>query len=272
MTQPAVTFQIRQLEEHFNTRLFNRTHNRISLTVAGEMVRGYADQIMGLQIEMDDAVSELTGSAGGQLVLGASMTIGQYVVPPLLGQYRVQFPEVALRLFVANTVGVIHMVEDSEIDLGIVEGPVANKNLETEVCWEVVVTPVGHPLTQVESLKVTQVLDYPFIVREEGSGTREVIATYLSSQGVDFSDLNLTMEFGSPEAIKGAVTAGLGISIMSIATIEKERLLGRLAGVSLDPPIKRPFRIIYQRQKFRFRAIEAFVTFAKTYFLENSDE
>ena len=68
MTQPAVTFQIRQLEEHFNTRLFNRTHNRISLTVAGEMVRGYADQIMGLQIEMDDAVSELTGGAGGQLL------------------------------------------------------------------------------------------------------------------------------------------------------------------------------------------------------------
>ena len=110
MTQPAVTFQIRQLEEHFNTRLFNRTHNRISLTVAGEMVRGYADQIMGLQIEMDDAVSELTGGAGGQLVLGASMTIGQYVVPTLLGQYRTQFPEVALRLFVANTVSVIHMV------------------------------------------------------------------------------------------------------------------------------------------------------------------
>lgn len=270
-----MTFQIRQLEEHFNTRLFNRTHNRISLTVAGEMVRGYADQIMGLQIEMDDAVSELTGGAGGQLVLGASMTIGQYVVPTLLGQYRTQFPEVALRLFVANTVSVIHMVEDSEIDVGIVEGPVANKNLETEVCWEdelVVVTPIGHPLTEVESLKVTQVLDYPFIVREEGSGTREVITAYLSSQGVDLSDINVTMEFGSPEAIKGAVTAGLGISIMSIATIEKERLLGRLAGVSLYPPIKRPFRIVYQRQKFRFRAIEAFVTFAKTHFLVNADE
>jgi DNA-binding transcriptional LysR family regulator len=230
---------------------------------------------MGLQIEMDDAVSELTGGAGGQLVLGASMTIGQYVVPPLLGQYRTQFPEVALRLFVANTVSVIHMVEDSDIDVGIVEGPVANKNLETEVCWEdelVVVTPIGHPLTEVESLKVTQVLDYPFIVREEGSGTREVITAYLSSQGVDLSDINVTMEFGSPEAIKGAVTAGLGISIMSIATIEKERLLGRLAGVSLDPPIKRPFRIVYQRQKFRSRAIEAFVTFAKTHFLVNADE
>ena len=217
MTQPAVTFQIRQLEEHFNTRLFNRTHNRISLTVAGEMVRGYADQIMGLQIEMDDAVSELTGGAGGQLVLGASMTIGQYVVPTLLGEYRTQFPVVALRLFVANTVSVIHMVEDSDIDVGIVEGPVANKNLETEVCWEdelVVVTPIGHPLTEVESLKVTQVLDYPLIVREEGSGTREVITAYLSSQGVDLSAINVTMEFGSPEAIKGAVTAGLGISIM----------------------------------------------------------
>jgi DNA-binding transcriptional LysR family regulator len=271
MTQPAVTFQIHQLEEHFNTRLFNRTHNRISLTDAGEIVKTYADQIMTLQTEMDNAVRNLTDDPRGQLVLGASMTIGQYVLPTLLGQYQLEFPEVALRLFVANTVGVINMVENNEIDIGIVEGPVVNKNLVTQVCWEdelVVVTPVGHSLAGASPLRIAQVLDYPFIAREEGSGTRIVISNYFEAQGVDVSALNLTMEFGSPESIKGAVWAGLGITIMSIATIEKERLLDRLVATSLDPPIKRSFTIVYQRQKFRLRAIEAFVSFAALYFNE----
>ena len=273
MTQPAVTFQIHQLEEHFNTRLFNRTHNRISLTDAGEIVKTYADQIMTLQTEMDNAVRNLTEDPRGQLVLGASMTIGQYVLPTLLGQYQLEFPEVALRLFVANTVGVINMVENNEIDIGIVEGPVVNKNLVTEVCWEdelVVVTPVGHPLAGASPLRIAPVLDYPFIAREEGSGTRIVISNYFEAQGVDVSALNLTMEFGSPESNKGAVWAGLGLTIMSIATIEKERLLDRRVATSHDPPIKRSFTIVYQRQKFRLRAIEAFVSFATLYFNERA--
>ena len=264
MTQPAVTFQIRQLEEYFNARLFDRTHNGISLTKAGQIVKSYADQIITQYNEMDNEVRQLTGDVEGLLVLGASTTIGEYVIPCLLGEYQAKFPAVAIRLQVANTLGVIHMVENNQIDIGIVEGPVNNKNLVTSVCWDdelVAVMPVGHPLEGIKNLTMDEFLEYPFIAREEGSGTREVINDYLAAQKLDFGDFDLIMELGSPESIKSAVAAGLGVSILSVATLEKERKLNLLAQRGLDPPITRPFSIIYQRQKFRVKAIEEFLRF-----------
>ena len=271
MTQPAVTFQIRQLEDYFNTRLFDRTHNRISLTSAGHLVKGYADQIISLYSEMDNEVRKLTGDVLGPLVLGASTTIGEYVIPSILGEYQAKFPKVAVRLHVANTEGVLHMVESNEIDIGIVEGPVGNKNLVSKVCWDdelVIVTPPGHPLTENPLSGVDALLEYPFISREEGSGTRNVIVDYLQSAGRDISDLNLIMEFGSPESIKSAVAAGLGISILSIATLDKELELGMLSELSLDPPLTRPFSIVYQRQKFRLRAMDEFLEFTEAHCVE----
>ena len=271
MTQPAVTFQIRQLEDYFNTRLFDRTHNRISLTSAGHLVKGYSDQILSLYSEMDNEVRKLTGDVLGPLVLGASTTIGEYVIPSILGEYQAKFPDVAVRLHVANTDGVLHMVESNEIDIGIVEGPVGNKNLVSKVCWDDelgVVTPPNHPLTEHSVSAVDALFQYPFISREEGSGTRNVIVDYLESAGHDTSDLNLTMEFGSPESIKSAVAAGLGISILSVATLDKELELGMLSKLSLDPPLTRPFSIVYQRQKFRLRAMDEFLEFTEAHCVE----
>ena len=115
------------------------------------------------------------------------------------------------------------------------------------------------------SVAVDQMLEYPFISREEGSGTREVISEHLNSAGREIADLNLTMEFGSPESIKSAVTTGLGISILSIATLDKELELGLLSKVSLDPPLKRPFSIVFQRQKFRLRAMDEFLEFTEAH-------
>jgi len=268
MTQPAVTFQIRQLEDYFNTRLFDRTHNRISLTVAGELVKSYADQIITHYNEIDNEVRKLTGDVLGPLVLGASTTIGEYVIPSILGEYQAKFPDVSIRLHVANTEGVIHMVESNEIDIGIVEGPVNNKNLVAKVCWEdelVAVTPPQHPLAQSKTITPDKVLEYPFISREEGSGTREVIAEYFAANGLEFSNLNLTMEFGSPESIKSAVASGLGVSILSVATLDKELKLGMLEKTSFSPAATRPFSIVYQRQKFRLRAIEEFLVFTEAH-------
>ena len=266
MTQPAVTFQIRQLEEYFNTRLFDRTHNRITLTVAGELVKSYADRIIVQYGEMDNEVRKLTGDVLGPLVIGASTTIGQYVIPRVLGDYQAKFPEVTMRLYVTNTLGVIHMVENNEIDVGIVEGPINNKNLATEVCWQdelLLVTPPDHALTGPEPVRPDEIMRYPFISREEGSGTRQVISEYLTENKLSFSDMILAMEFGSSESIKSAVAAGLGISILSIATLDKELSLGLLEKSSLAPPLKRPFTIVYQRQKFRLRAMEEFLLFVK---------
>ena len=114
MTQPAVTFQIRQLEEHFNTRLFDRNHNGISLTKAGQIVKFNADQIITQYTEMDNKVRQLTGDVEGLLILGASTTIGEYVIPRLLGEYQAEFPGIVIRLQVTNTLGVIHGREYSD--------------------------------------------------------------------------------------------------------------------------------------------------------------
>lgn len=266
MTQPAVTFQIRQLEEFFNARLFDRTHNRITLTETGALVQQYADQIIEKYKEMDNAVRTMTGVVQGPLIIGASTTIGDYVIPELLGEYQAMFPEVTVRLNISNTKGVIHMVENNDIDIGIVEGPVENKNLTTEVCWydELVLacTP-DHELAKKKSVTIDDIEPFPFIGREEGSGTRDVFTQYAESRGKNSDDLNRILEFTSPESIKAAVCAGLGVTVQSIATLQKEVKLNMLKVVPLKPVLRRPFSLVYQRQKFRVQAMEEFLEFAQ---------
>ncbi|NKB63354.1 MAG: LysR family transcriptional regulator [Gammaproteobacteria bacterium] len=268
MTQPAVTFQIRQLEEYFNTRLFDRTHNRINLTEAGELVKRYADNIILLYSEMDNEVRTLTGDVQGPLIVGASTTIGEYFIPGVIGAYQSNFPDVKVRLNVANTNGIIHMVENNQIDIGIVEGPINNKNLITDVVWDdelVVVCPAQHPLAEFSEIGIPELMKYPFISREEGSGTREVVENYLLKNGSTIDNLDIIMEFGSPESIKNAVAADLGISILSVATMEKELALNSLCAIPLECPIRRPFSIVHQRQKFRLRAMDEFLEFAQAH-------
>jgi len=267
MTQPAVTFQVRQLEEQFNTRLFDRTHNRINLTEAGVRVHHYARQIFELYSRMEGEVRELTGNVSGVVILGASTTIAEYLLPSLLGAFKRKFADVAIRLRVSNTDGVVAMVEDNAIDLGVVEAPVSNKSLVVEVCRIdklVAVLPPEHALVGGTSLAVADVLEYPFVAREEGSGTREVIFDYLRGAGLEPADLDVVMELGSPESIKGAIEAGMGISILSQSTIGKELALGTLASLALDPPLERPFSFVHKKQKFRVRAIEELLDFTRS--------
>ena len=247
MTQPAVTFQVRQLEEHFNTRLFDRTHNRISLTVAGDRVYQYADRIFALYGEMENAVRELTGEVSGVLLIGASTTIAEYMLPSLLGDFKSKYPDVNIRLQVANTDHIVSLVENNTIDLGVVEASVSNKNLVVETCRMdkmVLIVPKGHALANEKSVLIDRVLEFPYICREEGSGTREVMLEHLSAGGIDSCNLNIVMELGSPEAVKGAVQAGMGISIIARATIAKELALGTLVAVNIAPPVERPFTLM----------------------------
>jgi len=267
MTQPAVTFQIRQLEEYFNTRLFDRTHNRVSLTEAGQRVYGFADRIFELYDEMENNIRELTGDVSGVVTLGASTTIAEYMLPFLLGDFKSQNPEVNIRLKVSNTEGIVSMVENNVIDLGIVEASVNNKNLQVDVCRMdqlVAIMPPNHPLANSDVLTPQQLVPYPFICREEGSGTREVITEYLHKHAGG-EDLKICLELGSPEAIKGAVEAGMGISIMSLSTVAKELKLESLAAIPLSPALERPFSFVHQRHKFKVRAMEELLAFAKTY-------
>ncbi|WP_456447364.1 selenium metabolism-associated LysR family transcriptional regulator [Thiolapillus sp.] len=273
MTQPAVTFQVRQLEEYFNTRLFDRTHNRISLTEAGTLVYGYADKIFELYNEMENMIKDMTGEISGSLTIGASTTIAEYMLPSLLGDFRKQYQDVVIHLKVSNTEGIVSMVENNIIDLGVVEAPVGNKNLVVEECRSdrlVAIVPNGHPLASHDVVHLDELLEYPFICREEGSGTREVIEEYVCHAEGCKDGLNVAMELGSPEAVKGAVEAGMGISIVSEATIAKELKLGTLVAVELDPPMERPFSFVHQKQKFRVRVMDELLQFARGYCKEES--
>lgn len=268
MTQPAVTFQVRQLEEHFNTRLFDRTHNRISLTDAGRRVYEYGDKIFRLYNEMENAVREITGDVSGVLIIGASTTIAEYMLPALLGDFKHKYPDVNIRLRVSNTEGIVSMVENNIIDLGVVEAPVTNKNLAVELCRVdklVCVVPPKHPLAQETKISLKRLLEFPYICREEGSGTREVILEYLHAAGLNAADLHVIMELGSPEAIKGAVEAGIGLTILSRATLNKEIRLGTLVAIELDPSLERPFSFVHQRQKFRQNGVQKLLEFAHQY-------
>lgn len=268
MTQPAVTFQVRQLEEHFNTRLFDRTHNRISLTEAGKRVFEHSGRIFELYAEMENSVRQMTGEISGILSIGASTTIAEYMLPPLLGAFKAQFPDVNIQLKVSNSESIVSMVENNTIDLGVVEARVANKNLVVEPCRVdrlVAIVAPKHPLAGRDVVTHEDLLEQPFICREEGSGTREVIAGSFCAAGSANWELNISMELGSPEAVKGAVEAGLGVSIMSRTTIRKELKLGTLVAIELNPPLERPFTFVHQKHKFRQCAMDELLEFAKDY-------
>jgi DNA-binding transcriptional LysR family regulator len=266
MTQPAVTFQIRQLEERFNTRLFDRTHGHIALTGAGVITLDYAERILALSAELDTRLTELSGQMAGTLLIGASTTIADFLLPEVLGEFKSRFPAVLLRLFVANSEAVQDRIAERSLDLGFIEGDSHLPSLVTDVCCDdelhVVCAP-SHPLAKQKSATPKSLMEHAYISREPGSGTREVIDHYLLKNGVSPDSLQVVMEAGSPEAIKGLVATGLGFAIMSRATFAKEMLLGRLIQIPLSPPLNRHFSVVYPKERFHSRLVNGFVEFAK---------
>jgi DNA-binding transcriptional LysR family regulator len=190
------------------------------------------------------------------------------MLPALLGDFRSRYPDVSIHLKVSNTDGIVSMVENNTIDLGVVEAPVSNKNLVVDECRRdnlVAIVPPGHPKADLDKVTLDELLEFPFICREEGSGTREVIGEHMAQHAKCDACMNIAMELGSPEAVKGAVEAGMGISVVSNATIQKELRLGTLVAIELDPPLERPFSFVHQKQKFKMRVMEELLEFARGY-------
>jgi len=266
MTQPAVTFQIKQLEEHFNTRLFERGHGRISLTPAGQVVLEYAERILSMSAELDIRLKEMTGQIAGPLLVGASTTIAEFLLPQTLGEFKSKYPLVSPRLVVANSGAVESRVAEHTLDIGFIESPSHLPTVVSDVCCEdelqVVCSP-AHSLAKQKSVNPKQLAQYPVIIRESGSGTREVTDLYLEKEGVRLDSLNVVMELGSPEALKGLVATGLGYAIMSRTAVSKETRLGQLVRVPLSPPLIRSLSVVYPKEKFRSRLVNTFVQFAK---------
>src|SRR5688572_1650774 len=266
MTQPAVTFQIKQLEEHLSTRLFDRAQGRISLTPAGQVAFEYAERILGLSAELDTRMKEMSGHAAGPLLIGASMTIGEYVLPQLIGTFKGRFPAVMPTLFVGNSEAVQDRVAERTLDLGFIEGDSHLSSLQSEVCCEdelQVVCAPSHPLAKEPYALPAALTQHPYINREAGSGTREVIDRYLQKAGVSPESLNVMVELGSPEAIKGLVATGLGFAIMSRVIAAKELQLGQLVQIPLRPRLLREFSVVYAKERFHSKLVAAFLHFAK---------
>ncbi len=265
MTQPAVTFQIKQLEEHFNTRLFDRGHGRIALTPAGEVVLGYAERILGLASEMDVRLSELTGEIGGSLMVGASTTIAEFMLPGILGEFKSTYPNVRSRLVVGNSESIENRVLEHTIDIGFIESLSHEPNLECDVCCDdelVVICHPRFPLARHKELTPQKLLEHPYISREPGSGTREFTESYLRGAGVSLDQMNVVMELGSPIALNGVVQTGLGFAVASRASVSKEQRLGDIVAIPLKPRLIRTLWMVYPKEKFRSRLVATFVDFA----------
>ncbi len=266
MTQPAVTFQIKQLEEHYNTRLFDRAQGRITLTPAGSMALDYAERILALSAELEARLKDISGQLGGSLLIGGSMTIGEYLLPQLIGEFKGRFPAVVPTLFIGNSEAVQDRVAERTLDLGFIEGDSHLSSLLSEVCCEdelQVVCAPSHPMAKAPFALPASLVQHPYISREAGSGTRAVIDRYLQEAGVAPDSLNTVVELGSPEALKGLVATGLGFAIMSRVIAAKELELGQLVQIPLRPPLLRNFSVVYPKERFHSKLVSSFLQFAR---------
>jgi DNA-binding transcriptional LysR family regulator len=266
MTQPAVTFQVRQLEEHFNARLFDRTHGRISLTPAGAVAFAHAERILALTAELDSRLRDMGGQVAGPLLIGASTTIADYLLPQILGAFKATHPGVAPSLFAGNSEAVQERVGERTLDIGFIEGDSYMPALAGErLCndeLQVVCAP-GHPLAGCRAVAAGALIEHAYLSREQGSGTREVTDHYLARAGIEPGTLQVMMEASSLEALKGLVAAGMGFAIMSRISVVKEVSLGLLVRIPLSPPLTRQLTAVYPRERIQSGLVGTFLQFAK---------
>jgi DNA-binding transcriptional LysR family regulator len=229
LTQPAVSLQIKALEEDVGVQLFDRTGSHITLTAAGKVLLDYCEQVKTLLAQTEHAIAALSGENSGELALGASTTIAQYVLPRLLGEFCREHPRVHPTLVSGNTEHIVEAVEKQKIALGFIEGPTRSRDVKTEPFLEdelVLIASTAHEWAERSSVSCSEIASIPLLMRERGSGTRHVIELALERQGVKRNSMHIVMELDSTEAIKSAVEAGLGVGFVSRWAIAKDLRLG----------------------------------------------
>jgi DNA-binding transcriptional LysR family regulator len=250
LTQPAVSLQIKALEEELGVQVFDRAGAQITLTLAGTILLRYAKQVNSLFVQVEREIVALTGDHAGQLALGASTTIAQYVLPRLLGEFCKEHPRVHPTLISGNTEHIVDAVEKQKIELGLIEGPARSRTIKTEPFLEddlLLIVPAAHEWAELESVPCAEIGSAPLLMRERGSGTRRVVEMALERQGLKHKSLRIMMELDSTEAIKSAVEAGLGVGFVSRWAMAKDLRLGthfKIVEVS-GLRIKRSFSVAY---------------------------
>lgn len=234
VSQPAVSRAVAELEHQVGAPLLDRSGRRVTTTDAGALLHEHALRLFAIERSAETALAEVAGLARGQLTVGASTTIGIYLLPTVLGSFHHRHPGIRLVLDIGNTAQVVARLRTTPLDVAFVEGPVEATDLEI-VPWRpdrlVVIAASGHPFAGRGPVSIDDLLGELFVLRERGSGTRDVVDEALHGLG---REVRVAMELGSTEAVKQAVAASLGVSIVPTATIEQELALGRLA--ILDVP------------------------------------
>lgn len=229
LTQPAVSLQIKALEEELGVQLFDRTGVKIALTTAGSVLLRYAVESRELFATAEREIASISGEQAGTLALGASTTIAQYVLPSLLGAFRKHYPRVAITLVSGNTETIVHALEAQSIALGLLEGPAHSRDIHAVpflVDELVLIAPAAHEWSERGAIRAEELAEAPLLLREPGSGTRNVVETALVRAGIKRSALNVVMELDSTESIKSAVEAGLGVGFVSEWALARDARIG----------------------------------------------
>ncbi|MBS1127953.1 MAG: transcriptional regulator [Nitrospirae bacterium] len=269
LTQPAVSLQIQAMEELYETRLFDRSGNTINLTPAGEILYKRAKEILALYSEAQQNISEITGAIKGSLSIGASSTIGNYLLPHIISAFKKKVPQVNISLVVGNTKTITEKLNAGEIDIALVEGDVSKQRFSVETLLSdelVVIMSPAHPWAERRNLPAIELTKEPLIMREEGSGTRQIILKHLEEHGLKLDQLKITLVMGSTEAIKGAVEEGTGVSIMSGWAVRKWLKLGLLKAATFkDLKFHRNFSIISPKRNYSTHTAREFLNFLKVF-------
>jgi DNA-binding transcriptional LysR family regulator len=260
VSQPAVSKQLNDLEHDVATRLVDRLPRGVRLTAAGEILFSHAQRILQAERTAEQELRDLRGLGRGKLSVGASTTIGSYLVPSLFGELHALYPGVQLDLTIANTAATQQAVLDNRIDVGLIEGFVASDMLAVETLAAddmVAIAAPTHPALAQAPLRASALRGLPVLMREQGSGSREVVEAALRERGIVVQP---AMSLGSTEAIKNAVRHGLGVAIVSRLCVEHELKSRRLVELTLsDLSIRRDLYLVSLKGKRHSPATAAFI-------------
>jgi DNA-binding transcriptional LysR family regulator len=268
LTQPTVSEHVRALETELGVQLLDRLGRGARPTRAGTLLLGYAQRMLALSREAAQAIAQFQGRMSGELVVGGSTIPGEYVLPALIGAFRAKYPDVSVMLRIASSGEVQTWVEEGRVELGVIGAPPTARALEGRQLMAdelVVVVPPEHAWAGTASMLLEDLRREPLIVRERGSGSRETFERALAGVGLGLAAFRVVAEIDSTQAIKQAVRAGLGVSIISHRAVEDECRARLLVCVKLrDLRISRGFHLVTHRERSRSPLAQAFLAFIES--------
>lgn len=261
LTQPAVSMQIKQLEENVGLPLFEQMGKKIYMTEAGKEFSHYCQNILQQLTEADAVISELKGIDRGRLNISVASTVS-YFTPQLLAEFCKRFPKAAVSLSVTNREMLLNQLSQNAIDMAIMGRPPEGLDLDATYFMDnplVIVAPPDHPLAGEKHISLSRIQKETFLIREQGSGTRIAMERFFDEQKIT---LTTGSEMGTNEAVKQAVQAGMGLGIISIHTVALELETGRLTVLDVEAfPILRGWYIVHRKGKRLSATAQAFKEF-----------